>query len=72
MRLPENNAEDVSQPVVFSWDEVPLAIEYQIQVALDASYINIAHQSETTETSIELWGLPTGVPLYWRVRHREV
>lgn len=67
--VPANHATWVSNPVTFSWDAVPGAITYQIQVASDSGFVSIIWDDATlTDPEYEATGFTANTPYYWRVR----
>lgn len=69
---PPNNATVSStEPVRFQWNNAPNAATYQLQVARDAAFSNIAEEADGINgTSHDLGPLDPNTMFYWRVRGR--
>jgi len=51
-----------------SWQSVPGATSYQIEVAIDSKFHSVATSGSTSSTSIEVSGLAGGMSYLWHVR----
>jgi len=65
---PADGALDVSIPVTLSWDEVPEAISYAIQISTDSFFDSIAVQETALEEeSLLASSLQSSTTYFWRV-----
>ncbi|HNB50878.1 MAG TPA: hypothetical protein PK530_02995, partial [Anaerolineales bacterium] len=66
---PTDGETDVTPAPTFSWDAVPNAQGYDLEIATDVAFTNIVFTASTTETS---YGMPIALDelhtYYWRVR----
>jgi hypothetical protein len=62
------NGTSVSNPVTFIWFKSAGAASYYIQISMDNSFIIIIYDASTNDSTISTSLLPTGIPLYWRVK----
>ncbi len=68
LTAPANGGESSVRPT-FTWDVIPGATRYQIEVATDAGFSNIIASGETTETSfVAPQTFAENTTLFWRVR----
>ena len=68
---PANNSFAINIPVTFTWNALPGADLYDIQVSTDANFSNIVISSNNiNETSIESNQLLNGIHYYWQIRAR--
>lgn len=68
---PANGATGQPASLTFSWNSVPEAVDYQLQVAPNAEFTGpIPVDATLTTTSREVTGLSSGTLYYWRVRAR--
>ena len=69
LSLPLNNAFDQStSSTQFSWNPVPYAGSYRIQVSEDALFSNLRLDASLTGTTCGYSNLPPNTKFYWRVR----
>ncbi|WP_321367891.1 hypothetical protein [uncultured Desulfuromusa sp.] len=66
--LPVAAADGLAQPITFTWDAYPGAINYQIQVATDAAFDTIVADETTSNTTIDISGFAPDTEHFWRVR----
>ncbi|MFQ6107144.1 MAG: sodium-translocating pyrophosphatase [Thermoplasmata archaeon] len=69
--LPQHPAPSgaVAPGTAFTWDEVPNAVMYQVQVSGSDDFADTIIDVEISETSyVPTESLPSGIPHYWRVR----
>jgi hypothetical protein len=52
----------------FSWQSVPGAASYQVEVATDSKFHSVASSGSTSSTSIDVNGLAGGTTYLWHVR----
>ncbi len=65
---PTNGASDVVNPVAFSWEPVPAATSYNIQVSQDSTFSSIDKELfDITSTETTVYGLMEGRTYFWRV-----
>jgi hypothetical protein len=64
---PADDTTGVSDSPTLTWDAVPGATSYYVQVASDPAFSNKLYLGVTTSTSQALTGLPGGGCVYWRV-----
>ncbi|TAK54594.1 MAG: T9SS type A sorting domain-containing protein [Bacteroidetes bacterium] len=68
---PPNNAVNVLTSLSLSWEENTAAVDYRIEISLDASFATLAYiDSELVGTSFALDTFPAGTQFYWRVLPR--
>lgn len=69
LNYPLDGQSEVSVAPTFSWQMVPQAVYYRVEVAADASFSTLIHSADVAETSYELptW-LENNTLYYWRVR----
>jgi photosystem II stability/assembly factor-like uncharacterized protein len=66
---PQNGAQFVGTPVWFSWNAVPTALAYRLQVAADSGFMApLVDDSTLGETSLQVGTLTEGTGYFWRVR----
>ena len=66
---PVNGAQFVAGPVAFSWNAVPTATSYHVQVGTDSSFASpVVDDSSVNGTSTQAGGLAEGTRYFWRVR----
>ena len=64
---PANASEAQNTSVLFSWNATANAQSYDIQVATDASFLNIVSNGTTAATTFSVAGLAESTTYYWRV-----
>ena len=65
---PNDAAVDVELPITFSWNALTDALAYNIQIAKDGQYLDVAIDETVLGTSYETSNLTPGETYYWRVR----
>jgi extracellular elastinolytic metalloproteinase len=65
---PPNGASGVGTSAVLTWNSVPSAASYTVEVATDAGFTNIIHTNTVAGTSDTVGGLAILTTYYWRVR----
>jgi hypothetical protein len=69
LRLPANNALNIPTTVTCSWDSVPAASSYYLQVSTQSTFTILYYSDSTlTTTSVSVGGLSNNIKYYWRVR----
>ena len=72
LSAPSDGSTIATVPVTFVWQAVGDAIQYQFQIAKDATFTNIEASRLLTTTSFDLSFAGDGNPRYWRVRVKNV
>ncbi|MDR8390925.1 Ig-like domain-containing protein [Aliifodinibius sp. S!AR15-10] len=67
LNYPEDNATGLSGYILFSWDDIPDATEYNLTVATDAEFTNVVVDSAITYEQIELGDFASSTTHYWKV-----
>ncbi len=65
---PSNGATNQSTSLTLSWQNVQSVNEYQVQLATNSSFSNIAEDEVVFNTSFDVFGLNNNQTYYWRVR----
>lgn len=69
LTTPANGANGISPDAVnFSWNAVPEATSYIIEIASDSGFNNIVTTQSVTGTSFTASNLPVSTSVFWRVR----
>jgi glucose/arabinose dehydrogenase len=65
---PQNNTVLASsQNIVFQWEAVDGASNYNFQLATDSLFLNLLNSYSVTDDSLEIEGLAANIPYFWRV-----
>ncbi|HEU4496965.1 MAG TPA: S8/S53 family peptidase, partial [Flavobacterium sp.] len=64
---PQNEANSLATTVALDWDAVANAESYRVQVAADATFLNIVADQVTAQTNLTVSNLAEGTKFYWRV-----
>lgn len=67
---PISGAVNVPSTVVLRWSEAPDAVTYDVQVSLQSDMTAPLLDVTTARRDTIVKGLPSGTPVYWRVRKR--
>ncbi|MEO0731190.1 MAG: proprotein convertase P-domain-containing protein [Bacteroidota bacterium] len=65
---PAENAAVDEGAIRFIWNTTPGVNNYTFEYSLSEDFSTVAFSEETTATELTIDNLPTGQPLYWRVR----
>ncbi|MBX3055053.1 MAG: M36 family metallopeptidase [Anaerolineae bacterium] len=65
---PPNGALGMSTNVQLSWNAIPAAIGYTVEVATDTGFTNIVYSNDVVGTSDTVTGLSVLTQYFWRVR----
>lgn len=66
---PQNGSQDVEVPVTLTWESVPNADLYEMQVSTDGEFAEmIVQDTALVTTTYDLIDLQSGQTYYWRVR----
>lgn len=67
--LPESNKLNFSAPILFTWNVVPGAIYYRLQISDREDFLQVLlDTSKIPIIGIKINSLPSGTKLYWRVK----
>lgn len=68
-RIPANNAINVAVSTLFSWDSIPLATSYRLQIARNSEFSTLTVDDSTlTVSSRNVSSLTNYATYYWRVK----
>lgn len=69
LRAPATGAVDLPATVLLQWAAVGTSATYDVQVARGADFsVILEERTALTQEELSLSTLPSGIPLYWRVR----
>jgi len=71
LTLPPDQASSIGQPVVFDWEGVPNALEYRLQVDIDAAFADPVIDQTRPVSDAFTTGLSAGTTYHWRARARD-
>lgn len=64
---PTNGTQTFATTATLSWNAVPSATSYRVQVSTQPTYSNLLSESIISATQLVI-SLPTGSPIFWRVQ----
>lgn len=67
---PPNGTPNVPLTVTMTWDSIPEAGDYEVQIGKDATFESVDTTLITAAASAELAGLPNATTYHWRARAR--